>query len=204
MAVLLITHDMGVIAARADRVMVMYAGKIVEGAGTVELFDTCGTPIRRRCSNRSPASTRTVASASTRSRGCRPTCPGTFVGCRFAPRCRYVTHECRAEPLCRTGPSPLAVDLQPPAGASAAAAPGEHVFACFHPGHRQPGRTPVCSKRSGERERRWHARPAFAAGVPELRRRPSRQQATSVSPAGPARTPTCRAPAPAAARCRGR
>src|ERR1700733_3967679 len=38
MAVVLITHDMGVIAARASRVMVMYAGRIVEGAQTTELF----------------------------------------------------------------------------------------------------------------------------------------------------------------------
>src|SRR5580700_5168751 len=44
MAVLLITHDMGVIASRTDRVMVMYAGKIVEGAGTIELFDTIRHP----------------------------------------------------------------------------------------------------------------------------------------------------------------
>ena len=38
MAVILITHDLGVIAGRSDRVMVMYAGKIVEGAPTTELF----------------------------------------------------------------------------------------------------------------------------------------------------------------------
>ena len=44
MAVLLITHDMGVIASRTDRVMVMYAGKIIEGAGTADLFDTMRHP----------------------------------------------------------------------------------------------------------------------------------------------------------------
>ena len=44
MAVLLITHDMGVIAGRADRVMVMYAGKILESAGTEELFDDMHHP----------------------------------------------------------------------------------------------------------------------------------------------------------------
>src|SRR6202453_2734119 len=44
MAVMLITHDMGVIAARTDRVMVMYAGKIIEGASTSELFGTIRHP----------------------------------------------------------------------------------------------------------------------------------------------------------------
>ena len=44
MAVILITHDLGVIAARASRVMVMYAGKIVEGAGTDELFASMRHP----------------------------------------------------------------------------------------------------------------------------------------------------------------
>ena len=38
MAVILITHDMGVIAGRTDRVLVMYAGRIAEGAPTTELF----------------------------------------------------------------------------------------------------------------------------------------------------------------------
>jgi ABC-type dipeptide/oligopeptide/nickel transport system ATPase component len=48
MAVLLITHDMGVIAGRTDRVVVMYAGKKVESASTVELFTTMRHPSRRR------------------------------------------------------------------------------------------------------------------------------------------------------------
>src|SRR3954467_5706923 len=44
MAVILITHDLGVIAARANRVMVMYAGNIAEGAGTDELFSSMRHP----------------------------------------------------------------------------------------------------------------------------------------------------------------
>ncbi len=47
MAVLLITHDMGVIAGRTDRVMVMYAGKIVESATTRELFSQHAPPLFR-------------------------------------------------------------------------------------------------------------------------------------------------------------
>ncbi len=47
MAVILITHDLGVIAARADRVMVMYAGKIAEGSGTEELFALDAAPVHR-------------------------------------------------------------------------------------------------------------------------------------------------------------
>ena len=47
MAVVLITHDMGVIAGRTDRVVVMYAGKIVEEATTAVLFETDAPPLRR-------------------------------------------------------------------------------------------------------------------------------------------------------------
>ena len=44
MGLLLITHDLGVVAGRADRVMVMYAGRIVEAASTAEIFDRMRHP----------------------------------------------------------------------------------------------------------------------------------------------------------------
>ena len=47
MAVLLITHDLGIVAGRADRVLVMYAGRIVESASTVELFAHPAHPYTR-------------------------------------------------------------------------------------------------------------------------------------------------------------
>ena len=73
MAVVLITHDMGVIAAETDRVMVMYAGKIAEGAEADELFTRMRYPyLGRRCWPRSRASTSDrLKFPSTRSRDLR-------------------------------------------------------------------------------------------------------------------------------------
>ena len=64
MAVIMITHDLGVIAARSDRVRVMYAGKIIETASTKNSSTRCATRIPRRCWSRSPASTRTAPARS--------------------------------------------------------------------------------------------------------------------------------------------
>ena len=77
MAVVLITHDMGVIAGRTDRVIVMYAGKVAEEAETGELF----TRIRHPYS-RGPAGLGAQAgpepgrAADVASPACRPICPG--------------------------------------------------------------------------------------------------------------------------------
>jgi peptide/nickel transport system ATP-binding protein len=115
MAVILVTHDLGVIAGRADRVQVMYAGKIAETTDTAALFVNARHPYSEALFHALPDS-----AAETRERlysipGIPPDLTNPPVGCRFAPRCRYATDRCRAE--------------EPPLGGEE---PG-HQFACFHP-----------------------------------------------------------------------
>ena len=122
MAVILITHDMGVIAGRTDRVMVMYAGKIVEGATTDELFGRDAPPVLRGAARRrSRGSTRTAPSALYSIPGLPPDLDSRVTNCRFAPRCRYATDRCRQRGACRC-------DRRRDAPASAST-----VFACFNP-----------------------------------------------------------------------
>jgi oligopeptide transport system ATP-binding protein len=101
MAVILITHDLGVIAGMCDRVLVMYAGRIVESAETVELY-------RRPRHPYTEALLRAVPGAAETSGGEQPkslyTIPGEPpdlarlpVGCAFAPRCEHATEVCRQE-----------------------------------------------------------------------------------------------------------
>ena len=75
MGVLLITHDMGVIAGRSDRVVVMYAGKKAEEASTLDLFRPCTTPTPRHCSRRCRTSRTPPSTNWPRSRDCRRTSP---------------------------------------------------------------------------------------------------------------------------------
>jgi oligopeptide/dipeptide ABC transporter ATP-binding protein len=125
MAVVLITHDMGVIATRTDRVMVMYAGKIVESATTSELFARMHHPYTQALLDAIPRldQDRTVALFTIP--GLPPDLSGSLTGCRFAARCG------RATDLCRSEEPPLGRGTSPgDAGAGDAA---DHVFACFHP-----------------------------------------------------------------------
>jgi peptide/nickel transport system ATP-binding protein len=116
MAIILITHDLGVAAGRASRVAVMYAGQIVEHAETSALFRTMRHPYTEalfasipRLDEQSHAELKAIP-------GRPPDMASLPPGCRFAPRCRYATDECVA-----TVPK-----LRP--------APGrDHEFACFHP-----------------------------------------------------------------------
>ena len=55
MAMILITHDMGVVAEAADDVAVMYAGQIVEHAAALDLFDQPGAPVHRGAARRAAA-----------------------------------------------------------------------------------------------------------------------------------------------------
>jgi peptide/nickel transport system ATP-binding protein len=104
MAILLITHAMGVVAEMAQRVVVMYAGKVVEEAPVRELFAHPRHPYTQGLIRSIP---RIDRSATERRK--LETIPGTVPkliepkeGCRFAPRCKYAMPECtKATPALR-------------------------------------------------------------------------------------------------------
>jgi peptide/nickel transport system ATP-binding protein/oligopeptide transport system ATP-binding protein len=94
MAVMIITHNMGVIAETADRVAVMYAGRIVEQAPVARLFDHPLHPYTRGLLECVPSLAQESESL--------VAIPGTLPepsrrppGCRFAPRCRFAVEACR-------------------------------------------------------------------------------------------------------------
>ena len=92
MAVILITHDMGVIAGRTDRVVVMYAGRSAEEAPTRTLFRAMHHPYTQALLASVPSlETRHEGRAAAHPRRCRRTSPRELVGCRFAPRCAFAT-----------------------------------------------------------------------------------------------------------------
>jgi peptide/nickel transport system ATP-binding protein/oligopeptide transport system ATP-binding protein len=100
MAVLMITHNMGVVAECADRVLVMYAGKIVE-EGTVDaVFERPRHPYTEGLLASIPSLDDDRARLQTIA-GTLPSLAALPPGCRFAPRCPYV------EPACHAAPPPL-------------------------------------------------------------------------------------------------
>jgi peptide/nickel transport system ATP-binding protein len=115
MAVILITHDLGVIAERADNTYVMYAGRIVEHAATSTLFDGMRHPYTEALLASIPKLDRGPGHRLYSIPGLPPELTSPITGCRFAPRCRYAQDRCRAEDPELTG-----------------AATG-HEFACFYP-----------------------------------------------------------------------
>ncbi len=94
MAIIVITHNMGVIAETADRVLVMYAGRIVERAPVAALFDRPLHPYTRGLLNCVPTleqdRPRLLAIP-----GSLPDPARRQTGCRFAPRCRHRADRCR-------------------------------------------------------------------------------------------------------------
>lgn len=96
MSILLITHDLGVVAEMCSRVIVMYAGKIVEEAPVEILFQNPTHPYTQGL----------IASVPKLGSGVKvlPSIPGSVPdlsampkGCRFAPRCKYATDKCRQQ-----------------------------------------------------------------------------------------------------------
>ncbi|MBN9609191.1 MAG: dipeptide ABC transporter ATP-binding protein [Actinobacteria bacterium 69-20] len=115
MAVILVTHDLGVIAGRADRVAVMYAGRVVETADTRALFDNPRHPYTEALFEALPERSVSNRDALYSIPGMPPDLSAPIVGCPFAPRCRYATEICRQQEPPLHGDTPA------------------HPYACFHP-----------------------------------------------------------------------
>jgi len=100
-AIILITHDMGVIAENADRVVVMYAGRKVEEASADDLFEQPGHPYTMGLLGSLPnlevaAHTQARRARLVEIKGMVPSLANLPKGCSFAPRCGFATEECRA------------------------------------------------------------------------------------------------------------
>src|SRR5262249_38146344 len=115
MAMVLITHDLGVVAGRADEIAVMYAGRIVERAPTSVLFSDMKMPYTAALLSSIPK----LGEPSHSRLATIPARPPDLVnpppGCKFAPRCAYVQDRCGEE-------EPPLLD----------ASPG-HEFRCWFP-----------------------------------------------------------------------
>jgi peptide/nickel transport system ATP-binding protein len=94
MAVLLITHDLGVVAETADRLAVMYAGHILETATTDAFFAAPAHPYSRKLMESLPGAHKRSARLAVIP-GRVPHLDQAFVGCRFAERCYAVMPRCR-------------------------------------------------------------------------------------------------------------
>src|SRR5450631_1062901 len=115
MAMLLITHDMGVIAGHADRVNVMYAGRVVETAEAAALFEEMHHPYTQALLASIPRLTQDSEEALHAIPGLPPDLAHPPQGCRFAARCTRATDQCR--------------QAEPPLDGKTAV----HLFSCWHP-----------------------------------------------------------------------
>jgi len=121
MAVMLITHDLGVVAGSADRVVVMYAGQVVEQAPTAALFARPLHPYTEGLLASVPRLDGPPAREHGRLHGIPGQVPAATAwpeGCRFHPRCPYAWDRCRAE-------APPLLD------AGGVGEPGTHTVRCW-------------------------------------------------------------------------
>jgi len=154
MAVILVTHDLGVIAGRADRVAVMYAGRIAEQTTTRMLFANPRHPYTEALFHALPDKAAETREKLYSISGLPPDLTNPPPGCRFAPRCRYATDRCRSEDPALLGETP------------------EHKYACFYPvGVAERGEQPVVvaePPRSEPRENGAQAAPETMLDVRNL------------------------------------
>ncbi len=115
MSMILITHDMGVVAGHADRINVMYAGRIAETTGTRRLFARMRHPYTQGLLASIPRLAQDNTQRLFTVPGLPPDLANPPAGCRFAARCSYATDRCREE-------EPELVGEET-----------EHRFACWHP-----------------------------------------------------------------------
>jgi peptide/nickel transport system ATP-binding protein len=116
MSVILVTHDLGVVAGHTDEIAVMYGGRLVEKAPTKALFANMKMPYTKALLRSipkldEPSHTRLATIA-----GRPPDLVNPPRGCRFAPRCAYARDRCHEE-------EPPLIPAESP----------EHVYACWYP-----------------------------------------------------------------------
>ncbi|MET3805551.1 peptide/nickel transport system ATP-binding protein [Nakamurella sp. UYEF19] len=115
MGILLVTHDLGVIAGHSDRVAVMYAGRVVEQSSTVELFRAPAHRYTEALFESMPTLELDARRSLVAIAGAPPKLSGLPAMCRFAPRCRFASDICRDR-------DPVLEEVGP-----------GHTYACFHP-----------------------------------------------------------------------
>jgi oligopeptide transport system ATP-binding protein len=98
MAVILVSHDLGVVSGFCNRVQVMYAGQIVESARTDSLFYRPQHPYNRALQKSRPALQSKGKELYTIP-GMPPDLSKPIIGCAFAPRCEYAQDECRTSDI---------------------------------------------------------------------------------------------------------
>src|ERR1700688_2482086 len=116
MSVILVTHDLGVVATRTSRIAVMYAGRIVETGTTRDVFYHHRMPYTRALLESSPKVANKSHTRLVTIPGRPPNLLSLSDGCSFAPRCKYATDQCHQ----------VRPELQP------SVEPG-HTFACWNP-----------------------------------------------------------------------
>ena len=94
MGMLLISHDLGVVAENCDRVMVAYAGRIVESAPTHELIKSGRHPYTEALISARPRFDTIPLSPLPTIDGIPPDSSSTITGCAFAPRCKIAVEQC--------------------------------------------------------------------------------------------------------------
>jgi len=96
LAILLITHDLGVVAETCDRLAVLYAGHVAEIGRTEDIFSKPSHPYTRGLMSAIPRRS-SRGNALTAIRGTVPSNPGTLAGCPFESRCDFAIERCRVE-----------------------------------------------------------------------------------------------------------